>query len=626
MNHSRIPSISNNGTKISIKRRRITSSPMLQDVTNHVYTRPSMRHTSEGHSQQQNRRLLNKYIYGDATVIEEVKKRERKIIKDINHFRNAILEIEKESAQIRERQLPDIQYAISKRNTISSELQKELGQQISQLDLKEGEIEMLRRNEEMNISNLHLKWSVEVQELETQLRKEQDDKRLEWEKQLLQLENLKPDEKIEQEIRQLKMEMKQVEEEWQEIRKNNQEECDEYSRRLNQEELENFKSLKAGPMEELIKKQTELKNEKQNLDTQHQSLVQKIEAQDKECREIENEIRQIREKISENEECNKPLKEELDKFLIEYELENRKTQDIQIIAHREENFYNDKFDKMEQEQLRRRKLENSIDEMKGEIRRFAYVTGEFLDCNVDYAKRCIDDTYSFNRIVPSVLMSEEEMLFQEYEMYNDMCLGRGINFNLISVSNKPWASLRSSLLKFLCDKCLPHYDIDLQYVFLSEEVPSQDMLSQNGSKDDKEIELKIEKDSIEIDSCVIRINNGYEDLPSGVLQEFSPVSSGIGVVKFQLTPIVGDSKLEGKPIAFYFLEVCDPRMISILDNVVSPNQTTKSPISLIFKKLLLGTKSCLWFNLNDKYNYRSLLDLSNRISKMKYFKNGRRSI
>ncbi|GAV52957.1 hypothetical protein ZYGR_0AI02390 [Zygosaccharomyces rouxii] len=625
MNHSRIPSISTNGANLSIKRRRLSSSPMLQDVTNHVYARPSMRHASEGHSQQQNRRLLNKYIYGDATVIEEVKKRERKIIKDINHFRNAILEIEKESAQIRERQLPDIQYAISKRTTMCTELQKELSQQVSQLDLKEGEIEMIRRNEEMNVSNLHLKWSVELQELETQLRKEQDDKRLEWEKQLLQLENIKPDEKIEQEIRQLKTEMAQVEEEWQELRKRNQEKCNEYSKQLNQE-LEEYKSLKVGPMEEIIEKQTELKNEKQNLDSQYRSLVQQIETYDKECRELENEIDQIEQRISKTEEHNKPLKEELDTFLIEYELENRKTQDVQELAHKEETFYNAKFDKMEQEQLRRRKLENSIDEMKGQLRRFAYVTGEFLDCEVDYAKRCIDSIYSFNRIVPSMLMNEKEMLFQEYEMYHDMCLGRGINFNLISVSNEPWTGLRYALLKFLCDKCLSHYHIYLQYVFLSEEMPSQDMLSQDDSKDDKEIELKIEKDSIEIDSCIIRIKSGFEDLPSSVSQETPRLSSGIGIVKFQLTPIVGDSKLEGKPIDFYFVEVCDSRMISILDNVVSPSQTMKSPISLIFKKLLLDTKSCLWFNLNDKYDYRSLLDLSNRISKMKIQKNGRRSI
>ncbi|GCE98960.1 hypothetical protein ZYGM_003426 [Zygosaccharomyces mellis] len=625
MNHSKIPSISTNSATLSIKRRRLSSSPMLQDVTNHVYTRPSIRHVSDGHSQQQNRRLLNKYIYGDATVIEEVKKRERKIIKDINHFRNAILEIEKESAQIRERQLPDIQYAISKRITMCTELQKELSQQVSQLDLKEGEIEMLRKNEEMNISNLHLKWSVDLQELETELHKKQDDKRLEWEKQLLQLENLKPDETIEQEIRQLKTQMNQVEKEWQELLKNNHEKCDEYSKRLNQE-FEEFKSLKTRPMEELIKKQTELKTEKQNLDSQHQLLVQKVEEYDKECRDLENEIDQMEQQISKAEEHTKPLKEELDTFLIEYELEDRKTQDVHELARREEKFYNDKFDKMEHEQLRRRKLENSIDEMKGQIRRFAYMTGEFLDCEVDYAKRCIDNSYSFNRIVPSMLINEEDMLFQEYEMYHDMCLGRGINFNLISVSNKPWTTLRSALVKFLCEKCVPHYHIDLQYVFLSEEMPSQDMLSRDAPKDDKEIELKIEKDSIEIDSCVEKIESGSEGLPSSILQETTHTSSGIGIIKFKLIPVFEGSTLEGKPIDFYFLEVCDPRMISILDNVVSPTHTMKSPISLIFKKLLLDTKSCLWFNLNDKYNYRSLLDLSNKISQMKNVKNGRRSI
>lgn len=625
MNHTKIPSISNNGANLSIKRRRLSSSPMLQDVTNHVYTRPSMRHVSEGHSQQQNHRLLNKYIFGDASVIEEVKKRERKIIKDINHFRNAILEIEKESAQIKERQLPDAQYAISKRITMCNEMQKELDQQVSRLDLKEGEIEMLRRNEEMNVSNLRLKWSVELQELETQLNKEQDSKSLEWEKRLLELENLKPDENIEQEIRQLKTELIQVGEKWKELKQDNENKCREYSEGLDQK-FDEFKFEKAAPMNESIDEQKELRNKKQSLDFQYKSLIQDMENCDKTCKELETEISHMEQRILETEASNKPLKEELDTFLIECKLEDRKTQEVQDLAQKEEKFYNSKFDKMEQEQSRRRKLENSIDEMKGQIRRFAYVTGKFENHNVDYAKRCIGENFYFNRIVPSILMKEEEMLFQEYEMYHDMCLGRGINFNLISVSNEPWPSLRFGLLKFLCDKCLPHYHINLQYVFLSEEMRSQDMLSKDDFKDDKEIELKIEKDSIEINSCKIAISNGIEDLPSNVLQETSQGFSGIQVMKFQLTPMVKDSKSEAKPINFYYLEVCDSRILSMLENVVSPNQTTKSPISLILKKLLSDTKSCLWFNLNDKNNYKSLLELSDKISKMKNFRIGRRSL
>lgn len=567
-------------------------------------------------------------------MIEEVKKRERKIIKDINHFRNAIMEIEKETAQIRERQLPDLQYAISKKSNMCNELQKELVQQVSQLDLKENEIELLRKNEALNVSNLHLRWSVELQELENQLLKEQDLKRLQWEKELLELENLKPDEKLAQEIRDLKSEMAQVEEQWQEIHRANKISCQEHEESL-LKAFEEFKLTKAGSMGNLTKEQTELRATKQDLSGRHQSVVLDIENCEKECRDLEQEIKVIQENIIRAEEINKPLKEELDTVMIEYELESRKTEDIQNLAHREEKFYNGKFDKMEEEQLRRKKLENSIDEMKGGVRRFAYVTDTTGNSSlrIDYMKKCIDKIFFFDRIIPSLVLPVEEMLSQEYEMYHTMCLSKCLNFNLISVSCESWSELKPAVIKFLCNNYLPRYRIDLQYVFLSEDMASQDMLLKGPQNPDKEIKLKIEKDAIELDSCIVQIKEGVDDLPSCAVNESRNLLSGIGVLKFQFTPhsigVVDTAKsLQniGKPINFYFLEVQDLKMISILDSVVTPGQTIKSPIRLILKKLLSDTKSCVLFNIDDRSDNNALLQLSQKIGKVKLPRSERRSL
>lgn len=636
MNHSKIPSISNAGGNFVTKKRRLSSTSMLQDVTNHVHTRPSLRHTSEGHSSSsRNSRLLNKYVFGDAKVIEEVKKRERKIIKDINHFRNAILEIEKETAQIKERQLPDVQYAISKKSTMCNELQKELAQQVSHLDLKESEIELLRKNEALNFSNLHLKWSVELQQLETQLLKEQDKKRLHWEKELLQLENMKPDEEVAQEIRDLKHELTEVEEQWQELQRANKRSCEKHESSL-LIDFEKFKATKGEPMKTLIAEQNELKSRRQQLSEKHQSLVADIENCERECREIEEEAKLIQQDMNQVQELAKPLKEEYDAVVAEYERENRRTEDVKDLAHREEVFYNGKFDKMEEEQLRRKKLENSIDEMRGEIRRFAYVT-DAIDSRtftINYVKKCIGSSF-FNRIIPSHLLSVDDMLSQEYEMYHNMCLGRGLNFNLISVSGQSWHELRIAVIKFLCNNCLPQYRIDLQYVFLSEEMPSQDMLLQEPQNPDKEIKLKIEKNAIELDSCVTQIEKGLDDLPLNLLHRDRNLLSGIGVLKFQLTPLItsadshdsdSSSQKTGKPINFYFLEVHDLKMISILDSVVTPGVTIKSPIRLILKKLLSDTKSCVLFNMNEGTDNKALLRLAKKIGNIKRPRNGRISL
>lgn len=596
---------------------------MLQDVTNHIHQRDSRRSVTEGPTSQSTR-LMNKYVFGDATVIEEVKKRERKIMKDINHFRNAIAEIDKETAQVRDRSLPDTQYGISKKITMCNEIKKESAQLNSQLLIKDGEMDLLRKNAEMACSNLQLKYCIDVQELENQLKRKLDDERLKWEKEILELENLKPDQDVAQEIRQLKTELDHVRKQWNELQLENQKKCYEYEKQL-LKELEDFKGEKQEPMDNLLKEQDILAKKKQELVKKRDEIQAEVTYSIKESSELERKIIEVKAHIKEAQAINEPLREELSAIEEQFNLAKKERDTIQRHAHEEEIFYNDKFDKMEQEQLRRRKLENSIDELKGDIRRFAYVIKKDQSdvLHIDYAKKCIEsvergETFKFSRIIPSSLVSEEELLFQEYEMYHEMCMRSNLNFNLISVSQRPWNPLRVAVIKFLYDKCCNSHRIKLQYVFLSEEMPSQDMLLENTENCDNEIKLKIEKESIELDSTDIQINNGLEDLPRSIKEERQTTTSGIGVLKFQLTRLnEDDSESNKKPSNFYFIEIYDPTTISILDKVVTPGQITKSPISLILRKLLSDTKSCFLFNIDDTEDNEVLLDVSHKLGKVK---------
>lgn len=596
---------------------------MLQDVTNHIHQRDSRRSVTEGPTSQSTR-LMNKYVFGDATVIEEVKKRERKIMKDINHFRNAIAEIDKETVQVRDRSLPDTQYGISKKITICNELKKDSAQLTSQLMIKEGEMDLLRKNEEMACSNLQLKHSIEVQELENQLKQKLDGERLKWEKQILELENLKPDEEVAQEIRQLKTELDQVKTQWNELQLENQKKCYEYEKQLLRE-LEDFKGEKQEPMDNLLKEQDRLAEKKQELVKKRDEIQTEIAHSIKVSSELEGKIIDVKACIKEAQAINEPLRKELNSIEEQFNLAKRERDMVQRHAHEEEIFYNDKFDKMEQEQLRRRKLENSIDELKGEIRRFAYVIKEDKSnlIRIDYAKKSIESvetgkTFNFSRIIPSSLVSEEELLFQEYEMYHEVCMRSNLSFNLISVSQRPWSPLRVALIKFLYDKCRNSHRINLQYVFLSEEMPSQDMLLENTQNCDIEIKLKIEKESIELDSTNIEINNGLDDLPLNIKEERQTSTSGIGVLKFQLSRLhEDDSECKENSSNFYFIEIYDPTTMSILDRVLTPGDITKSPIGLILRKLLSDTKSCFLFNIDDTEDNEILLDVSHKLGKFK---------
>ncbi|QLL31043.1 hypothetical protein HG536_0A08600 [Torulaspora globosa] len=622
MQYSRIPSISAASTPESsgyppLKRQRIHSS-MLQDVTNQIHSTGPRRSVTE-EPKCQKTRLMNKYVFGDASVIEEVKKRERKIMRDIAHFRNAIAEIEKETAQIRDRQLPDIQYEISKKMTMCGAVKKEISQLESQLDMKDREIDLCRKNGELDVCNLQLRYSVEIQELENNLKQRLDEENLKWERKIMELENLKPDEQVAEEIRHLKGELQEVEKRWVSMQEENQRKSQEYERDM-QRELDDFKNLKMKPMEDLIEEQKQLKEKMRGLFDERNRLTDEANGNRKQSELIEAEIVEIQQKIDEIKAKNEPLHEDLTITINHFEKIRDETERVQEKAHARETFYQEKFDKMEQEQLRRRKLENTIDELKGRIRTFAYITRncEKSGLDVNYHEKSLKEPetgrkYQFSRMIPSALETEKNLLYQEYEMFQEMCLKKSIHFSLISISQKPWEALRLALLEFMYNKCHEKYRIAVQYVFLSEESPSQDLLLPSAEDGDNEIKLKIQKESLELDSKIIEVTDVLNNLPSNLRRERPNHIPGIGILKFHLTPQDKGQKL----LNFYFVEINDINTIGILNKVVNPSQELSSPISLIMKKILSDTTSCFLFNINDAYDNELLLELSKKIGHMR---------
>ena len=65
-----------------------------------------------------------KYYYGDPSVIEEVKKRERKVLKDISTFKRQIAEIEDEIDRLTKKVIPQLKYDLNKKSLVFKNLKR----------------------------------------------------------------------------------------------------------------------------------------------------------------------------------------------------------------------------------------------------------------------------------------------------------------------------------------------------------------------------------------------------------------------------------------------------------------------------------------------------------------------
>lgn len=154
-------------------------------------------------------------------------------------------------------------------------------------------------------------------------------------------------------------------------------------------------------------------------------------------------------------------------------------------------------------------------------------------------------------------------------------------------------------------------------MFLSDDEFSQDMLLDYSHHDKDSIKLKFEKNSISLDSKLVIIENGIDDLPLNFNCDDHPnlPHSGMGIIKVQFFP--RDSKhndgIEPTPIDFYFIELNNLKTIEQFEKNVFKKESCDTPIALVLKKLISDTKSFFLLNLNDTKNVSKLLTISEQI-------------
>lgn len=127
------------------KRVKVSETRMLKDMTNRYEHRSRMK-------------------FGDSTMIELVKNKQRKILKDINHLKNGILEVEKEIARIREIEIPTTLDSTRNSMIALEDEQLELQSIRTAIQAIDDEILATSRQEEMHNTNMNLEHSIACQD------------------------------------------------------------------------------------------------------------------------------------------------------------------------------------------------------------------------------------------------------------------------------------------------------------------------------------------------------------------------------------------------------------------------------------------------------------------------------
>ncbi|AET37881.1 Cik1p Ecym_2129 [Eremothecium cymbalariae DBVPG len=632
MHKSRIPSISLKrsfdghefDSQVS-RYKKVDNKDPLSEITNAVISAPSVpdidsmmttKAVFNSNVNNPNTRLMNKYYYGDPRVIEEVKRRERKVLKDIHHFKKSIEEIEQDMKTMQGETIPGLRYELGKKATLYKDLRVETTHMTTRLDMLNNKCEVIRANNELALNNLTLQQQLEVQNLEAELDQKINAVREEWELKLLSLEKFKPDEALVKEIEHLKIERNQLQKKWNEIHSMNEEKRKNHEKKL-EKALQEFKDKKSMFLGQLMTKQSVLLKEKQEWELQVKEMHNTLEEQKQEKEKLRQEIQTLEFELKSHELSIQPLSTKLHKLEEQLDLNRSETADVKQQAIQSEAEYNALYDKMEEAQISRRRIENTIEELHGKIRCYAYVDDTAISYSVNYASKTIKTgesrQYSFNRVIPKEIMPLQDLFRQECQAYMDMCLQNHSNSSIISLQHEKNPLIHEIIITWILEQ--KHDHVDFQCVLLSENSPSSDMLASDvlstDRDSDSEIKVTVHDKSVFFESKKVTVFSGASaDELLGKLKQ-DDKDDGVIILKFK----IWHDKHSFSDV--HFVELTSPSY-KCLKAAISTTATiteTASPISIILRSLLTHTKSLLLLTLTHEDEH--LLDLSHQIGQQK---------
>ncbi|AJS62499.1 AQG_2a_G0042800.mRNA.1.CDS.1 [Saccharomyces cerevisiae] len=476
---------------------------------------------------------------GDPKVIERVKNNERKVRKDIDSLLNAISEIEKESVRIHARELPAITLELDAKVKACRELQNEIDGLSTEMDLKDNQCDLQRKNVELSSKNIVSMHAVKVQEFENDLEEELSNARREWTYKLMEVENLKPDERLTDEMRQLKTEFEEVNRKLFILQNENENECKNYKKELDKK-FEIFKKVKNDARIELDGEQERLSKVLKDLQDTHGELKENIKTCRDEFNDFEKRIGEAEVNFHSMELAVVPLKKKLASTSQALTQVQEEKKQVEGEANNWKKKYVNELEKVQQELYTRQNLATSIEEIKGYTRCFAYANERQMpdEFHINYVDRCICENSGekrvqvFDRVVLEEIHKDHKRLYNECIPFLEKYISKLINCSIIVVSQQPTAPMKKTLLKQLIEQYGENYKMTLNILHLDGSIKHSDVGLDNPTEirdlsQDEEcmniltLDTKLRKDeeshsmNIYIGSMsTVQLNRELDDAPS----------------------------------------------------------------------------------------------------------------
>ncbi|CAI6702611.1 BFH_HP2_G0041780.mRNA.1.CDS.1 [Saccharomyces cerevisiae] len=476
---------------------------------------------------------------GDPKVIERVKNNERKVRKDIDSLLNAISEIEKESVRIHARELPAITLELDAKVKACRELQNEIDGLSTEMDLKDNQCDLQRKNVELSSKNIVSMHAVKVQEFENDLEEELSNAKREWTYKLMEVENLKPDERLTDEMRQLKTEFEEVNRKLFILQNENENECKNYKKELDKK-FEIFKKVKNDARIELDGEQERLSKVLKDLQDTHGKLKENIKTCRDEFNDFEKRIGEAEVNFHSMELAVVPLKKKLASTSQALTQVQEEKKQVEGGANNWKKKYVNELEKVQQELYTRQNLATSIEEIKGYTRCFAYANERQMpdEFQINYVDRCICENSGekrvqvFDRVVLEEIHKDHKRLYNECIPFLEKYISKLINCSIIVVSQQPTAPMKKTLLKQLIEQYGENYKMTLNILHLDGSIKHSDVGLDNPTEirdlsQDEEcmniltLDTKLRKDeeshsmNIYIGSMsTVQLNRELDDAPS----------------------------------------------------------------------------------------------------------------
>ncbi|CCD25437.1 Vik1p NDAI_0F01180 [Naumovozyma dairenensis CBS 421] len=537
---------------------------LLHDITDTENNSNSNSNSNSNNKTRKKRKLtqdeINKPILANYKKLATQRKIQRQLINKVKIYHEKNLNCNWEILKLKTKILPDLKYQISKRKGMKTKILNDISNLNDSLLSRDQIITDLTSMEPSIISQLQSQFQQEISNLKKIHDEKFNTRSMVLQLELNQLEKMKPKEELLKEIAHLDEKLIQLQDQIIGLTMENENKCNQYNSTL-QKNFNKFK-LENNSIDDIMVKQRNLTAQKSTLLNHESKLLNEIQLNETEINQYKLQIMVIEDDLKRINEKSKPLKDSLNnKLSYLHELQTQ-IDKLQTIATNKELKFNNDFNLMELQSLRRKKLENSIDELKGFIRTFAYIDSSASASTsasssvpspshwkIDYHDNLVHNdleniSYPFTRLILPHNMAttnindnnndnciEKTFIQNEFQIFIDMCLNQLENFNLFSISINPWTRLR--------DNVLYHYHslinnknninknatsenmfIKFQCAYLSDTLPSIDYLTISNTTtaspttrtNEPGINLRFEQNEnneklIEIDSKIISLNS-----------------------------------------------------------------------------------------------------------------------